>query len=151
MNAQQQGMRRSLRKTWLVMLTPAAAGLTLSETLRALQLFDGWRLPGHAAIQVVLFVLAVAAGVALPILYRAAFASAHRGKSDVPAGMYYRYANNSVALSMLTPYISLLSSLLAFTSFYLVGIFLVTLYAAYTQYPSQRRITSDLRIFRVRA
>jgi hypothetical protein len=151
MSTQQDGMRRSLQKTWLFMLTPAAAGLTVSETLRALQLFDGWRVTGHASMQIIVFVLTVATGLALPILYRSAFASAHREKPVITADVYYRYAYNSVILAMLTPYLSLLSSLLAFTAFYMVGIFLVTLYAAYTQFPSKRRIEADLRIFRVRA
>jgi len=151
MNAPQERMRRALRRSWLFMLTPAAAGLTVAETLRALQLFDGWRVAGHDSMQVVVFVFTVAAGLALPILYRSAFASAHREKDVITLDVYYRYVYNSVILAMLTPYFSLLSSLMAFSPFYMIGIFLVTLYAVHTQYPSVTRIASDLRIFRVQA
>ncbi len=142
-------MKRALLRTWTVLLIPSTAALSVSELLRASGRFDGWRLAGHETLQVVVFVLAACTALALPILYRAAFASSQKGRSAVPAGMYFRYTNNCIVLALLTPYFSLLSSLLGFAPFYLVGIFLMSLYAVYTQYPSVRRLEADVRIFRV--
>ena len=143
------GMRRSLRRTWLLLLLPSAAGIAASESARTLGGFQGWNVPGRESLQVVLFIAAAATSLALPILYRAAFASAHRKRSGVPVGMFYRFANNSIVISLLTPYFSLAASLLGFAPFHTVGIFLLTLYAVYTQFPSLARLESDMRTFRV--
>jgi len=142
-------MKHALQRTWTVLLIPSTAALSISEILRATGRFDGWRIPAHETVQAVIFVLAACTALALPILYRTAFASSHRGRSAVPAGMYFRFTNNSIVLALLTPYFSLLSSLLGFAPFYLLGIFLMSLYAVYTQYPSVRRLEADVRIFRV--
>jgi hypothetical protein len=144
-----EGMRRSLRRSWLWLLIPSATCLAASEILRSVGVFHGWTPPGRASLQVVLLVLAAATALALPILYRAAFASAHRKRSSVPAGMFYRFANNVIVISLITPYLSLAASVFGLDLFFAAGIFLLSLYAVYTQYPSEGRLDADLRTFRV--
>ena len=142
-------LRLALRKRWLKLLVPSAIGIAVLEVLRVAGWFNGWHPPGENTIQTGLFVFGAATGVALPILYRVAFASAHRRRESLPLGMFYRYMNNTLVLSLLAPYFCLLSLVLGLAGVLTLGVFLFSLYAAYTQFPSRRRIEADLRIFRV--
>ncbi|MCB2205928.1 hypothetical protein KQI65_14400 [bacterium] len=138
-----------LRKTWLWMALPPFIALTISETLRGMEGFRGWHVPGQETLEILLFIFSASASLALPILYRSMFARAHRDRSSITPTMYYRYANNSIVLALLSLWVMVIASILNFTPFFFIGIFLMCLYAGYTQYPTHHRIKADSRIFRV--
>ncbi len=144
-------LRRRLRTSYFALATPAAAAVLAIELLREFRGFEGVNLPGKLALEVPVFVLAAATGLALPILYRALFVSVHRKHMHVSIDLLYRYEYNTIILAMLTPYSAFVASLFAFEAFYAAGIYLFTLYAAYFYYPSRRRIESEMRIFRVQS
>lgn len=142
-------MQQQLRRLYFIFATPAAAAILTIELLRDFGGFEGIRLPGSASLEVPVFVLAAATGLALPILYRAIFVSVHRQRMHMPIDLLYRFEYNTTILAMLTPYSAVIATLFSFDAFYSTGIFLFTLYAAYFHYPSQRRVGSEMRIFRV--
>jgi hypothetical protein len=148
MNNRQQ-MRAALRKMYFIMLFPAAAGLTTLELLRQFGVLDGWHLPGADSIQILFFIIAAATAAGIPILYRAVFASSHRGKISIALATLFRFENNLIVVAMLTPWISVVASLFAFEAFFTVGIFLFGLYACYYFYPSQQRMDAEIQMFRV--
>ena len=139
-----------LRKSYFALAAPAAAAVLTIELLRDFGGFERFRLPVAPALEVPVFVLAAATGLALPILYRALFVAVHRKRMHVSIDLLYRYEYNTVILAMLTPYSAVVASLFSFDAFYTAGIFLFTLYAAYFYYPSRRRVVSEMRMFRVR-
>ncbi|PLX32967.1 MAG: hypothetical protein C0600_01265 [Ignavibacteria bacterium] len=143
-------MIAALRKMYRVMLAPAAAGVFAIELLRELGPLSGWRLPGGASIELHFFIFTAATALATPMLYRSLFASSHRGKMSIALATLYRYENNSMVIAMMTPWMSLVASIFAFSAFYTIGIFFLGIYACYFYYPSQRKIEADIRIFRVK-
>ncbi|MBN1448131.1 MAG: hypothetical protein JXA28_09385, partial [Bacteroidetes bacterium] len=129
--ASAEQMRRKLRRTYLFMAEPAGGAIVLIEILRATGHFDGITLPEAASPEIPVFVFAVATSLALPVLYRSLFATAHRNRSTVPPDLLYRFENNSMGLAMVTPYCAVLSSIFSFDAFFTGGIFLLSLYAGY--------------------
>lgn len=142
-------MTAALRKMYRIMLAPAATGIFGIELLRELGPLAGWQLHGGASIELLFFIFAAATALALPMLYRALFASSHRDKLSIALTTLYRYENNNMVIAMLTPWMSLVASLFAFSAFYTIGIFFLGIYACYFHFPSQHKIDADIRIFRV--
>ena len=143
-------MTTALRKMYRIMLAPAAAGVFVVELLRELGPLAHWQLPGAASIELLFFIFSASTALAVPMLYRSLFASSHRGKMSIALSTLYRYENNSMVLAMMTPWMSLIASLFAFSAFYTIGIFFLGIYACYFYYPSQRKIAADIRVFRVK-
>lgn len=143
-------MQQQLRRLYFIFATPAAVAILTIELLRDFGGFEGIRLPESVSLEVPVFVLAAATGLALPILYRVIFVSVHRHNPHVSIEQLYRFEYNTTILAMLTPYSAVIASLFSFDAFYTTGIFLFTLYAAYFHYPAQRRVKAEMRIFRVR-
>lgn len=140
---------RSLRKTYWIVLAPAMAGFVLAAG--ALQ--SGWMAAGTAAwrpqIGIVLFVLAVAFAVALPILWRALFAYRQKGRQRVTASALLGLQRRLILTALAAPYLALLAYGLQVPRFYAAGSMLAALYAVYYHYPSRRKLRYEKRLFRV--
>jgi hypothetical protein len=98
---------------------------------------------------VFLLVLAALTGLGLPLLFRSVFAYRTRNEHKVPMDDYLRFDKILIFLSVLPLYIVSLALALKLANFYLYSLTLVAIYAAYTYYPSQRRLSLDQEIFRV--
>lgn len=145
----EEQLRIHLRKRYLLLLSPPALLFLLTELAKANGLFGGLPHVNHEVWDVVLFIAAALTAVALPILYRVLFARANRDRTAVKFSAFYRFENNSMVLALYTPWIALIASLLVVTGAHMTGIFLLTLYACYVFFPSERRLSSDARVFRV--
>jgi hypothetical protein len=96
-----------------------------------------------------LFTLAVFFAAATPVFLRTLFAHRMRGRTRVSEVDFIRFQRQVIRWSLITPYLACAACLLALPQFYFTGIVLATLYAVYYTYPSQRRIGSERRLFRV--
>lgn len=141
-------LRLHLRKRFLLLLLPPGLLLAGLESARALKAFDSLPYVDHPTWDVLLFVLAAVFALVLPLLYRVLFANAHRGKTAVAFGAFYRFENNSMVAALFSAWIAVGASLIAVTGYHMAGIFLLTLYASYVFYPSRRRLKADAKIFR---
>ncbi|MBE0644291.1 MAG: hypothetical protein IH600_09445 [Bacteroidetes bacterium] len=141
-------LRTHLRKRFLLLLLPPGLLLGGLEIARAGGAFTSLPYVDHPTWDVVLFVLAAFFAIALPLMYRILFANAHRGKTGVAFGAFYRFENNSMVAAMFTLWIAVGASLIAVSGFHIAGILLLALYACYVFYPSRRRLTADARVFR---
>ncbi|MFZ1729312.1 MAG: hypothetical protein WBQ23_10840 [Bacteroidota bacterium] len=141
-------LRLHLRKRFLILLLPPGLLLAGLETARAVGSFTSLPYVDHPTWDVLLFVLAALFAIALPLLYRVMFANAHRGRTGVVFGAFYRFENNSMVVAMFSVWIAVGASLIAVQGYHMAGIFLLALYACYVFYPSRRRLISDGKVFR---
>jgi hypothetical protein len=137
-----------LRRWMLLMLPPVLLGLAL-EGLNNAGLLSLPRVSDGSVLPTVLLLVSVTFGVALPLLYRAVFAHAHKQQSQVPVDALYRFENNCLIIVMSAPWTLLLAVAFTIPMYHLLGVALAALYGMYTQFPSHVRLSTDARIFRV--
>ena len=142
-------MHSRLKKIYYSLLGPAIAGFIALGVVRSIQ--QPFVLPAHlvAVIAPAIFILAVVFAVAGPILFRSFFAHRQRNHSRVSQSKLFRFERTLIGISMVAPYLALAAWFLQLPRFHLVGILLLTFYAVYYHYPSNKRITFDRKIFRV--
>ena len=143
-------MREQLKKTYFRLLIPALIGFLITWLNRELKLFAMEQQPAGEIFVVAVFVLSLVLAVAAPIFMRTLFAHRQKENTAVAEEQFIRFETNLIRIALLTPYFSLVAYFYSFPEFYLVGSFLAGLYAVYYFYPSQRRISFEKRIFRVR-
>ena len=143
-------MTTRLKKFYVLLLLPAVSGFALACLIRAFHPPAAGTGQLASALAPVIFILAALTAVAGPILYRSVFAHRRRHLSETASGDLLRFERNILALSISAAYLALIAFWLQLPRFHLVGILLLALYAAYTAYPSNRRIGFDTRVFRCR-
>lgn len=98
----------------------------------------------------IVFVLSVIFGIAAPIFFRSLFAQKMSNRKSTSESKLIKFEQNLIRMALVTPYLGLFAYLFDFKKFYFTATFLVTLYAVYYFYPSQKRIAFEKRIFRVK-
>ena len=102
------------------------------------------------AMAPVLFMLSACFALILPLLYRMAFIHRNRYEKKISERIFTRFEKNLIHIAMVTPYLALVGYFLKISTFHFTGSVLMGLYAVYYYFPSQRRMASERRIFRVR-
>jgi len=95
-----------------------------------------------------LFLLTVVCAIAGPIFYRALFAHHHRYVTQVSRSVFFRFERNLTLMVLVAPYLALAAYFLQLPRFHLAAMLLMTLYAVYFYYPSRRRVSFDMTIYR---
>ncbi|MBW1642159.1 MAG: hypothetical protein JRJ76_04910 [Deltaproteobacteria bacterium] len=143
-------MIEKLRKTYFCLLLPAIVGficIYLSKKFNFLNLDQ----PQFISILApIVFVLSVIFGIAAPIFFRSLFAHKMSNKKTTSESIFIKFERNLIRIALVTPYLGLFAYFFEFKQFYFTAIFLVTLYAVYYFYPSQKRIAFEKRIFRAK-
>jgi hypothetical protein len=138
----------NLKRSYYRQLLPALGAIALAAGVRAFGLLDAATVNSRL-LGVALFVLAIALAAALPVFIRAAFAHRVRLKSRVEEASFLGFQLRLMRTALLSTYLVPAGLLIDLPGFHQTGIFLAALYAVYYQYPSERRIGFDRRIFRV--
>ena len=144
-------METKLKKNYIAMLAPAAAGfpvVILARSFAAIDpaAFKSWQpVTGPA-----LFILAVVFAVALPLLMRTLFVHKHHREKGVPESVLLKFERNTMFLALVAPYLALAAFILEIPRFHLGGAILAGLYAVYYFYPSHKHIQHEKRIFRAK-
>ena len=106
-------------------------------------------LPGPLPWGPVVFILAAACGLAGPILYRTYFAFVCRKRNRIDPEVFMRFERHLILIGMASLALAMAADMLAVPRFYQAGTLLIALYAAYSTFPSQKRLSLDRRLFRV--
>ena len=139
-----------LRKTYFTLLVPPVLGLILiylAKTLKPLSISHFESLKFLAPF---IFVASVASAIGLPIFFRTLFAHKMRGEKSVSQPDLIKFERHLMYIALATPYLILPAYLFDIPRFYFGGTVLMSLYAAYYYYPSERRIEFERRVFRVK-
>jgi len=139
-----------LRKTYFSLLIPAIVGFICIYLSKKFNLFHLGQPQFISILAPLVFVLSVIFGIAAPIFFRSLFAQKISNKKSTSESELIKFERNLIRISLVTPYLGLFAYFYEFQKFYFTATFLVTLYAVYYFYPSQKRITFEKRIFRVK-
>ena len=142
-------MADALRRTYFALLIPAILGFIVISGFKALDLILIGQVGFMELLAPLLLVLSVIFAVGLPVFFRALFAHRVREQKSVSEADLLRFERTFLYIALVTPYLTLIGYLLEFPRFHLAGSVLMTLYAVYYYFPSQRRIRFEKRIFRV--
>ena len=139
-----------LRKTYIVLLIPAIVGFIFFFIAKTFHLIHIGPVKFQEFLGPSLFIASVLFAIALPILFRTLFAHKVRHQKSVSEPDLLKFERNFLYIALLTPYVTLIAYFFELPRFYCAGTVLMALYAVYYYYPSERRITFEKRIFRVR-
>jgi hypothetical protein len=143
-------VENKLKKTYVIFLIPVVLGFAGAYLVKTFHFIivdsEGIR---HILAPVI-FVLSVVFALALPILLRTLFAHKMRHRQYVPEREWMAFERRFLYIAMVTPYFALLGYLFELPRFHLAGSVLMSLYAVYFYYPSEKRVAFERRIFRVR-
>ena len=141
-------MHERLKKIYFTLLTPAVFGFTgvylLRRCLQPLEMPDELMTFVAQAI----FMLAVLCALAGPIFYRSLFAHRQRFLSGVSRTVFLKFECRLITMVLVTPYLALAGYFLQLPRLHLAATLLMALYAVYYYYPSQKRISFDMKVFR---
>ena len=143
-------MIKKLKKTYFSLLIPAMVGFICIYLSKKFNFFNFDQLQFISILSPIVFVLSVIFGLAAPIFFRSLFAHKMRNEKSTTESKLIRFEQSLIRIALVTPYLGLLAYLFEFKQFYFTATFLVTLYAVYYFYPSQKRIAFEKRIFRVK-
>lgn len=143
-------MVHELRRTYLVMLIPVVVGFIFLFGAKVFHLMPSGPFTFQEYLGPALFIASVIFAIALPILLRTLFAHKVRHEKRVSEADLYKFERTFLRVALLTPYTALMAYLFELPRFYGAGTVLMALYAVYYYYPSDKRITFEKRIFRVK-
>jgi hypothetical protein len=143
-------MADALRRAYFALLIPAILGFIVISGFKALGLIPIGQVGFMELLAPLLLVLSVAFALGLPVFFRALFAHRVRKEKSVSEADLLRFERTFLYIALVTPYLTLIGYLLEFPRFHLAGSVLMSLYAVYYYFPSQRRIRFEKRIFRVK-
>ncbi|MEA3437952.1 MAG: hypothetical protein U9R43_15930 [Thermodesulfobacteriota bacterium] len=143
-------MIEKLKKTYFCLLIPAIVGFICIYLSKKFDFFNLGQPQFISILAPIVFVLSVIFGIAAPIFFRSLFAQKISNKKSTSESIFIKFERNLIRIALVTPYLGLFAYLFEFKQFYFTAIFLVTLYAVYYFYPSQKRIAFEKRIFRAK-
>ena len=97
-----------------------------------------------------IFISSVICALALPFFYHMAFTQRLWDQDWISKKEWLRFERKTIYIAMVTPYLAVAAYFFNFPRFYLYGTILMGLYAVYHYYPSEKRITLERYIFRVK-
>jgi len=143
-------MQKILNKQYWMMIIPAGCLFLIFGLARQLNLIhpDQFAMPG--VLHAIVFVLSAVTAIAGPLFLRTLFAHSMRNETGATAKKFWAFQTNTLWLSQMTPYLAFIAVFCDFPRFYGGAIVLMALYAVYYFFPSEKRISFDQRIFRVK-
>jgi hypothetical protein len=147
MNEQVSALARRLNRLFWALTLPAVALLGIVFAAHRLGV---WIDPPFGTLRgwgIVLLVLSVVFGVALPILIRTLFNKRAVERKRVEMIAFTDYQRRLVVISIAAAYIAGIAYLLAVPKLYLYGSVLAGLYGIYSAIPSERKLAGELRFY----
>ena len=143
-------MEARLKKLYFTLLIPAIVGFVIAGLARVILRPKTYVADNFPQLAPLLFVLAVASGVAFPILWRTLFANKNRNRKQISEEELLKFERGTLYIALLAPYFCLAGFFLGISQFHFYGTVLASFYATYYFYPSQKRISYEKRIFRAK-
>jgi len=101
-------------------------------------------------VSVILFSLSVLFAIALPIFFKLKFINKVKNLNSISLNDFYKFEKAIMKIALLTPYFIILSLVLNLKEFYFTGIILMSIYACYYYFPSEKRMKFEKTIFRIK-
>lgn len=143
-------IKKELQKIFLNTLTPALLLIIFSELTKESSHFAISSFSTKGIIEPVLFVFSAISALAAPVLFRIRFIKKVKDKNKIDQSVFYNFEKHTLFIVLITPYFFFIASLLQFSTFYYLSIFLFSLYGAYYYYPSKKRLNFEKRLFRIK-
>jgi len=143
-------MINKLKKTYFSLLIPAIVGFICIYLSKKFNFFNLGQPQFISILAPLVFVLSVIFGIAAPIFFRSLFAHKISNEKSATESKLIKFEQSLIRIALVTPYLGLVAYFFEFQKFYFSATFIMTLYAVYYFYPSQKRIAFDKRIFRVK-
>lgn len=105
--------------------------------------------PGRV-FEVGLLLIAVCSALLSPFLYRIYFIGQYKNQQYTPERAFVRFQKNTLSIAVFTSYLFILTLVYTVAPYIQISILLLTLYAAYFYYPSKKRLTFEVKLFRVK-
>ena len=142
-------MIQDLKKHYFKLISPAIFLFLLlgASEFFHLSLFSKLTVPSF--LPTIFFVLSAITAIAGPLFLRTLFAHLMRNKQEVTVENFKKFQKRLINLSMLTPFFAFIAIICEFEKFFSASIILLSLYAVYYYFPTEKRIIFDKKIFRV--
>ena len=103
----------------------------------------------HGWIQVFMMIAVALSAVVLPLWYRISFVKKMKGKAHTDESDFIKFEKKFLTIASASVYVLIAGYLLALSRIPLSVMLLFVLYALYFYFPSEKRIRSEQKIFRV--
>jgi len=143
-------MTARLQKKYFVLISPAVLLAIIVYLLQELNLWEGVSYTPSQYFPLIIFVLAISVGVAVPIFLRVYFFSQLKEKKYYSEKEFVSYQEKIISVISITPYFAFIAALINMEPFYFGGTVLAAIYAMYYHYPSDKKIAFDKKVFRVK-
>ena len=139
-------IRAGLTRHYAILLAPAGIVLAAWAAFRQL----GGPPPFHPEILgPVAFIGAAVLALGAPIFARARFVRRVAADQSVPPDAFLAFEKGLLNLALGSAYFAAAAYVCSASLFHFGGAFLAALYGAYYYFPSQKRVTQEMRLFRV--
>jgi len=144
-------MQPKLRMVYMAMVAPAVALFAALYVVKKLGLADTAAIrAAHPTLGMGIFFLGAMFGLALPLLLRTLFVYNHRTAQRIEEEELYDFERQLLLVSLVSPYFAVLAAFFEIRTVYFTMTVLSAFYALYYFYPSERRVSYERKIFRVR-
>ncbi len=143
-------MIKRLQKKYFVLILPPVLLAIIVYLMQRFKIWEGVNYTPSQTFSVILFISAIAVGVAIPIFLRVYFFSKLKEKNFSSEFEFIKYEELIISVISVTPYLAFVAAMMKMNSFYFGGIVLAAIYALYYHYPSEKKINFDKKIFRVK-
>ena len=143
-------MQKKLNKQYWMMIIPAGCLFLIFGLARQFDFIHPGQFSIPGILHTIVFVLAAITALAGPLFLRTLFAHSMRNETKATAQRFLGFQKNTLWISQMTPYFAFIAVFCDFPRFYGGAIVLMALYAVYYFFPSERRISFDQKIFRVK-
>lgn len=139
-----------LKRTYFSLLIPAIVGFLCIYLLKEFNFIHLGKPQFISILAPSVFVLSVIFAIAAPIFFRSLFAHKISNEKSTTESKLIKFEQSLIRIALVTPYLGLVAYFFEFQRFYFSATFIMTLYAVYYFYPSQKRIAFEKRIFKVK-
>lgn len=143
-------MINKLKRTYFSLLIPAIVGFLCIYLLKEFNFIHLGKPQFISILAPSVFVLSVIFAIAAPIFFRSLFAHKISNEKSTTESKLIKFEQSLIRIALVTPYLGLVAYFFEFQRFYFSATFIMTLYAVYYFYPSQKRIAFEKRIFKVK-
>jgi hypothetical protein len=143
-------MQKILKQQYWMMIIPAGCLFLIFGLARQLNLIHPGQFAIPGVLHAIIFILSAVTAIAGPLFLRTLFAHSMRNETEATVKKFLTFQKNNLWISQITPYLAFIAVLCDFPRFYGGAIVLMTLYAVYYFFPSEKRISFDQKIFRVK-
>ncbi len=143
-------MVKKLQEKYFVLVSPPVILAMLVYLFQQLKIWEGVQATPSRYFPIVIFVLAITVGVAIPIYLRVYSFSKLKEKKTYSEEEFFNYEERIIYVISITPYLAFVAALLNIPSFYFGGTVLAAIYAMYYHFPSEKKINFDKKVFHVK-